>query len=133
MTGGDNLAANFSRELADYIIYVIDVAGGDKVPRKGESTCNRHFWENHFVRLGGPGVTQSDLLIVNKIDLAEAVGADLEVMKRDAKKMRGEGPTIFAVVKTGHNVDKIADLILENLKDSKSLAQESSSKQSKSE
>lgn len=72
-SGGDNLAANFSSELADYTIYVIDVAGGDKVPRKG-----------------GPGVTQSDLLVINKIDLAEAVGADLEVMARDAAKMRGE-------------------------------------------
>merc|ERR1739845_69978 len=81
-SGGDNLAANFSRELADYTIYVIDVAGGDKVPRKG-----------------GPGITQSDLLIVNKIDIAQYVGADLDVMARDAKKMRGEGPTIFASVK----------------------------------
>ena len=72
-SGGDNLAANFSSELADYTIYVIDVAGGDKVPRKG-----------------GPGVTQSDLLVINKIDLAEAVGADLKVMARDAAKMRGE-------------------------------------------
>ncbi|KAJ3334664.1 hypothetical protein HDU93_007578 [Gonapodya sp. JEL0774] len=70
-SGGDNLAANYSRELADFIIYVIDVAGGDKVPRKG-----------------GPGITQSDLLVVNKTDLAPAVGADLEVMKRDAAKMR---------------------------------------------
>jgi urease accessory protein len=70
-SGGDNLAANYSRELADYIIYVIDVAGGDKVPRKG-----------------GPGITQSDLLIVNKTDLAEAVGADLGVMERDAGRMR---------------------------------------------
>ncbi|CAM9719981.1 unnamed protein product, partial [Chrysoparadoxa australica] len=74
-SGGDNLAANYSRELADFIIYVIDVAGGDKVPRKG-----------------GPGITQSDLLVINKIDLAAAVGADLEVMKRDALKMRESGP-----------------------------------------
>jgi urease accessory protein len=73
-SGGDNLAANYSRELADYIVYVIDVAGGDKIPRKG-----------------GPGITQSDLLIVNKTDLAEAVGADLQVMDRDAKRMRYEG------------------------------------------
>ena len=79
-SGGDNLAANFSSELADYTIYVIDVAGGDKVPRKG-----------------GPGVTQSDLLVINKIDLAEAVGADLDVMARDAAKMRGEGPTTLAL------------------------------------
>lgn len=70
-SGGDNLAANYSRELADFIIYVIDVAGGDKVPRKG-----------------GPGITGSDLLVVNKIDLAEAVGADLAVMERDARRMR---------------------------------------------
>ena len=70
-SGGDNLAANYSRELADFIIYVIDVAGGDKVPRKG-----------------GPGITGSDLLVVNKIDLAEAVGADLKVMERDAGRMR---------------------------------------------
>jgi urease accessory protein len=70
-SGGDNLAANYSRELADYIVYVIDVAGGDKVPRKG-----------------GPGITQSDLLVVNKTDLAEAVGADLKVMERDAGRMR---------------------------------------------
>nr|CAG8532550.1 13119_t:CDS:2 [Entrophospora candida] len=70
-SGGDNLAANYSRELADYIIYVIDVAGGDKIPRKG-----------------GPGITQSDLLIINKTDLAEIVGADLSVMERDARKMR---------------------------------------------
>jgi urease accessory protein len=70
-SGGDNLAANYSRELADYIVYVIDVAGGDKIPRKG-----------------GPGITQSDLLVVNKTDLAEAVGADLGVMDRDARRMR---------------------------------------------
>src|SRR6266571_4881031 len=83
-SGGDNLAAHFSRELADYTIYVIDVAGGDKVPRKG-----------------GPGITQADLLVVNKTDLAEAVGADLEVMRRDSLKMRGDGPFIFAQVKHG--------------------------------
>jgi urease accessory protein len=94
-SGGDNLAANFSRELADYLIYVIDVAGGDKVPRKG-----------------GPGITQSDLLVVNKIDLAPAVGADLSVMDRDARKMRGEGPTVFAQVTKGVNVSVIADYIL---------------------
>ncbi len=70
-SGGDNLAANYSRELADYIIYVIDVSGGDKIPRKG-----------------GPGITQSDLLVVNKTDLADAVGADLAVMERDAGRMR---------------------------------------------
>ncbi|MEX0655481.1 MAG: urease accessory protein UreG [Phycisphaeraceae bacterium] len=94
-SGGDNLAANFSRELADYTIYVIDVSGGDKVPRKG-----------------GPGITQSDLLVINKTDLAEAVGADLAVMDRDAARMRGEGPTIFAQVKTGVGVDPIAAHLL---------------------
>ncbi|PMD22696.1 urease accessory protein UreG [Hyaloscypha hepaticicola] len=93
-SGGDNLAANYSRELADYIIYVIDVSGGDKIPRKG-----------------GPGITQSDLLIVNKTDLAEAVGADLDVMDRDARKMREGGPTIFAQVKKGKGVDHIVGLI----------------------
>jgi urease accessory protein len=94
-SGGDNLAANFSRELADYLIYVIDVAGGDKVPRKG-----------------GPGITQSDLLVINKTDLAPAVGADLAVMDRDARKMRGDGPTVFAQVSKGVNVGVIGDGIL---------------------
>lgn len=94
-SGGDNLAANFSRELADYTIYVIDVAGGDKVPRKG-----------------GPGITQSDLLIINKVDLALAVGADLEVMRRDAYKMRGEGPTVFAAVKDNLGMPEIINHLL---------------------
>jgi urease accessory protein len=94
-SGGDNLAANYSRELADFIIYVIDVAGGDKVPRKG-----------------GPGITGSDLLVVNKIDLAEAVGADLGVMERDAGRMREGGPTVFAVVKRGQGVGDIVNLII---------------------
>jgi urease accessory protein len=94
-SGGDNLAANYSRELADFIIYVIDVSGGDKIPRKG-----------------GPGITQSDLLIVNKTDLAEIVGADLGVMDRDSRKMREGGPTIFAQVKNGKGVDAIVDFIL---------------------
>jgi urease accessory protein len=94
-SGGDNLAAAFSRELADYTIYVIDVAGGDKVPRKG-----------------GPGITQSDLLVINKVDLAEAVGADLGVMERDAKKMRGDGPTVMGSIKHGDGLDAIADHIL---------------------
>ena len=94
-SGGDNLAANYSRELADYIIYVIDVSGGDKIPRKG-----------------GPGITQSDLLVVNKTDLADAVGADLDVMERDARKMRDGGPTVFAQVKKGVAVNHIVTLIL---------------------
>lgn len=94
-SGGDNLAANYSRELADYIIYVIDVAGGDKVPRKG-----------------GPGITQSDLLVINKTDLAAAVGADLAVMERDAARMRGTGPTVFAQVKHGVGIALIVDHIL---------------------
>jgi len=97
-SGGDNLSANFSRELADYIIYVIDVSGGDKIPRKG-----------------GPGVTQSDLLIINKTDLATAVGADLEVMDRDAKKMRGEGPTLFTQIKFAKGIPEIAELILADI------------------
>ncbi|KAL5015012.1 hypothetical protein ScPMuIL_009282 [Solemya velum] len=94
-SGGDNLAANFSRELADYIIYVIDVAGGDKIPRKG-----------------GPGITQSDLLVINKTDLAEAVGADLKVMERDAFMMRQDGPTIFTQAKHGVGVPEVADYII---------------------
>jgi urease accessory protein len=94
-SGGDNLAAQYSRELADFTIYVIDVAGGDKVPRKG-----------------GPGITQSDLLVINKTDLAPHVGADLGVMQRDAERMRGEGPTIFAQVVNGVGVDEIADRVL---------------------
>src|SRR5438477_6911997 len=90
-SGGDNLAAHFSRELADYTIYVIDVAGGDKIPRKG-----------------GPGITQADLLVINKTDLAELVGADLDVMKRDSRKMRGLGPFLLAQVKHGVGVPEIA-------------------------
>jgi len=90
-SGGDNLAAHFSRELADYSVYVIDVAGGDKVPRKG-----------------GPGITQSDLLVINKTDLAPAVGADLGVMDRDARRMRGDGPFVFAQVTRGVGVDEVA-------------------------
>jgi urease accessory protein len=95
-SGGDNLAAHFSRELADFTIYVIDVAGGDKVPRKG-----------------GPGITQSDLLVINKTDLAQAVGADLAVMDRDAKAMREEGPFLFAQVRHGVGVDQIVQHILD--------------------
>lgn len=97
-SGGDNLAAHFSRELADFTIYVIDVAGGDKIPRKG-----------------GPGITQSDLLVINKTDLAPAVGADLAVMDRDARRMRGDGPFIFAQVTHGVGVDDIAAHILRAL------------------
>ncbi len=89
-SGGDNLAAQYSRELVDYTIYLIDVAGGDKVPRKG-----------------GPGITQSDLLVINKTDLAPHVGADLAVMDRDARKMRGDGPTVFAQVTRGVGLDDI--------------------------
>ena len=93
-SGGDNLAADFSRELADFTIYVIDTAGGDKVPRKG-----------------GPGITQSDLLVVNKIDLAEAVGASIDIMKRDSAIMRGDGPTVFGSVKHGVGVSEIINHI----------------------
>jgi urease accessory protein len=89
-SGGDNLAASFSPELVDVSIYVIDVAGGDKIPRKG-----------------GPGVTRSDLMVINKIDLASAVGANLEVMGRDAKQMRGERPFVFTNLKTGEGVDEV--------------------------
>ncbi|RPD47138.1 urease accessory protein UreG [Hymenobacter sediminis] len=89
-SGGDNLAAHFSRELVDFSIYVIDVSGGDKVPRKG-----------------GPGITQSDLLVINKTDLAELVRADLGVMDRDARRMRGDGPFLFARALHGHGLDDI--------------------------
>jgi urease accessory protein len=93
-SGGDNLAATFSPELADLTIYVIDVSAGDKIPRKG-----------------GPGITRSDLLVINKIDLAPYVGASLEVMDRDAKKMRGERPFVFANVRAGKGVQAIADFV----------------------
>ena len=94
-SGGDNLAADFSRELADFTIYVIDVAGGDKVPRKG-----------------GPGVTQSDLLVINKTDLAEAVGADLDVMRCDTLRMRGDGPFVFASIRHDKGVEEIIEHIV---------------------
>jgi urease accessory protein len=94
-SGGDNLAAHFSRELADFTIYVIDVAGGDKIPRKG-----------------GPGITQADLLVINKTDLAEAVGADLGVMQRDAYAMRGTGPVVFAQVRHGLGVNEITNHVV---------------------
>lgn len=94
-SGGDNLAAHFSKELVDFSIYVIDVSGGDKIPRKG-----------------GPGITQADLLVINKIDIAELVHADLNVMDRDSKKMRGDGPFVFAKAYEGYNVDVIIDHVL---------------------
>lgn len=94
-SGGDNLSATFSPELSDLTIYVIDVSAGDKIPRKG-----------------GPGITKSDLLIINKIDLAPYVGASLEVMDRDAKLMRGERPFIFSNIKAGKGVTEILDFIV---------------------
>ena len=94
-SGGDNLAATFSPELADLTIYVIDVSAGDKIPRKG-----------------GPGITRSDLLVINKIDLARHVGANLEVMDRDARIMRGERPFLFTNLKANEGVAAIADFII---------------------
>jgi urease accessory protein len=93
-SGGDNLAATFSPELSDLTLYVIDVAAGDKIPRKG-----------------GPGIMKSDLLIINKIDLAPMVGASLDVMDRDARKMRGERPFVFSNLKTGQGLDQIIAFI----------------------
>jgi len=93
-SGGDNLAATFSPELSDLTLYVIDVAAGDKIPRKG-----------------GPGIMRSDLLIINKIDLAPHVGASLDVMDRDARKMRGERPFVFTNLKTGEGLDKVIAFI----------------------
>ena len=93
-SGGDNLAATFSPELSDLTLYVIDVAAGDKIPRKG-----------------GPGITRSDLLVINKIDLAPMVGASLEVMDRDARKMRGDRPFVFSNLKTGQGLDAIIAFI----------------------
>ena len=93
-SGGDNLAATFSPELSDLTLYVIDVAAGDKIPRKG-----------------GPGITRSDLLVINKIDLAPMVGASLEVMERDAKKMRGARPFVFSNLKTEQGLDAIVKFI----------------------
>jgi urease accessory protein len=94
-SGGDNLAATFSPELADLTIYVIDVSAGDKIPRKG-----------------GPGITRSDLLVINKIDLAPLVGADLAVMERDSRKMRGERPFVFSNLKAGKGVNAIVDFVI---------------------
>ncbi|ABI63065.1 urease accessory protein UreG [Granulibacter bethesdensis] len=96
-SGGDNLAATFSPELADLTLYVIDVSAGDKIPRKG-----------------GPGITRSDLLVINKIDLAPLVGADLGVMDRDARKMRGTRPFLFTNLKDQQGVQEIADFILQS-------------------
>jgi urease accessory protein len=93
-SGGDNLAATFSPELSDLTLYVIDVAAGDKIPRKG-----------------GPGITKSDLLVINKIDLAPMVGASLEVMERDSKKMRGARPFVFTNLKTGQGLDIVLKFI----------------------
>jgi len=97
-SGGDNLAAAFSPELADLAIYVIDVSGGDKIPRKG-----------------GPGITRSDLLVINKIDLAPYVGASLEVMDRDARKQRGDRPFIFTNLKSESGLDAVINWIVESL------------------
>jgi urease accessory protein len=96
-SGGDNLAATFSPELADITIYVIDVSAGEKIPRKG-----------------GPGITRSDLLVINKIDLAPLVGANLEVMDSDAKRMRGKRPFVFTNLKTGESLDSVIDFLERN-------------------
>ena len=103
-SGGDNLAATFSPELVDSVIYVIDVSEGDKIPRKG-----------------GPGICRSDLLVINKTDLAPHVGADLGVMDRDARKMRGDRPFVFTNMKTGEGMDEVVawvkkDVLLEDLR-----------------
>ena len=97
-SGGDNLAASFSPELVDLCIYVIDVAAGDKIPRKG-----------------GPGITRSDLLVINKIDLAPLVGADLSVMEHDTKRMRGERPWCFTTLKNGVGLDQVVEFVLQQL------------------
>jgi urease accessory protein len=97
-SGGDNLAATFSPDLATYTIYVIDVAAGDKIPRKG-----------------GPGITDSDLLVINKIDLAAAVGASLEVMERDARHQRGARPFVFTNLRVGDGVDAVVDWVREQV------------------
>ncbi len=97
-SGGDNLAASFSPELVDLCIYVIDVAAGDKIPRKG-----------------GPGITRSDLLVINKIDLAPLVGADLEVMEQDTARMRGKKPWCFTNLRTGDGLDGVVEFVLQQL------------------
>jgi len=96
-SGGDNLSATFSPELSDLTIYVIDVSAGDKIPRKG-----------------GPGITKSDLLVINKVDLAPYVGASLEVMDHDARVQRGERPFVFSNLKTGEGIEKITSFIVEH-------------------
>jgi len=96
-SGGDNLAATFSPELADITLYVIDVAGGDKIPRKG-----------------GPGITKSDLLVINKTDLAPHVGASLEVMERDARKMRGDKPFVFTSLRQGEGLGAVRDFVVKH-------------------
>ena len=101
-SGGDNLAASFSPELVDLCIYVIDVAAGDKIPRKG-----------------GPGITRSDLLVINKIDLAPLVGADLSVMEHDTKRMRGERPWCFTNLKNGVGLDQVVEFVLHQLPNSR--------------
>ncbi len=95
-SGGDNLSATFSPELSDLTIYVIDVSAGDKIPRKG-----------------GPGITKSDLLVINKIDVAPIVGASLDVMERDAKKMRGDRPFVFSNMKTGQGIQEVLAFIID--------------------
>ena len=100
-SGGDNLAASFSPELVDLCIYVIDVAAGDKIPRKG-----------------GPGITRSDLLVINKIDLAPLVGADLSVMEHDTKRMRGDRPWCFTNLKNGVGLDQVVEFVLQQLPNS---------------
>ena len=95
-SGGDNLSATFSPELSDLTVYVIDVSAGDKIPRKG-----------------GPGITKSDLLVINKIDVAPIVGASLDVMERDAKKMRGVRPFVFSNMKTGKGIQEILAFIID--------------------
>ncbi len=98
-SGGDNLAATFSPELSDFTIYVIDVAAGDKIPRKG-----------------GPGITRSDLLVINKIDLAPMVGASLEVMDRDSRRMRPDRPFVFTNLKTGQGLDEVVNRVVERIR-----------------
>ena len=105
-SGGDNLAATFSPELADITLYVIDVAGGDKIPRKG-----------------GPGITKSDLLVINKTDLAPHVGASLEVMDRDARRMRGDKPFVFTSIRKGEGLQAVLDFVIhQGMLDAKSSA-----------